>query len=303
MEMRFPEMKNALLDFFHFHIFHHFYKMNFSYCVNNRFQAYQDGDIIFNQFITKKDIHVILQCNNQDKSMLAFEKKKDDKYFAITKFDYVKENRLLIGENGDRWEGNSNKNSPYGFGKLFDDDGALVYEGFMYDGKKVCYGIEYFSDVYSVDYCGYFLNDKRHGFGKTFDRNKNLLYEGDWMDGNNDIQSIVHIVDNCENLDLIHKRIEELVIGKKCFNSLNKFCFENSHVLRKLIIGKNSFKNVNTFKMIDCGNVEEVIFGKYSFYNEEKGLVEFRNCEKLKRIVFENYVFRNFKGKFYLESI
>ena len=252
--------------------------MNFSYYVDNRLQVYQDGDTIFSQFITEKDIHIILQCNNQDKSMLAFEKKKDDKYFAITKFDYVKENRVLIGENGARWEGNSNINSPCGFGKLYDDVGALVYEGFMYDGRKVCYGTEYFSDVYSVDYCGCFLNDKRHGFGKTFDRNKNLLYEGEWMDGNNDIQSIVQIADNCENLDLIHKRIEELVIGDNCYKKVKTICFENSHVLRKLIIGKNSFKNVNTFKMIDCGSVEEVIFSEGSFFNEEEGLVEFRNC-------------------------
>ena len=289
--------------------------MNFSYCVDNHVQVYQDGNTIFSQFVTGTGLHAILQCNNQDKSMLAFEKKKDDKYFAITKFDYVKENRVLIGENGDRWEGNSNKNSPYGFGKLYDDDGALVYEGFMYDGKKVCYGIEYFSDVYSVDYCGCFLNDKRHGFGKTFDRNKNLLYEGEWMDGNNDIQSIVQIADNCENLDLIYKRIEELVIGDNCYKKVKTICFENSHVLRKLIIGKNSFKNVNTFKMIDCGNVEEVIFGEGSFCNVEKlvegannekklnSIIMFSDCEKLTNLVFEDYAFADFEGLFTIESI
>ena len=253
--------------------------MNFSYCIDNHVQVYQDGNITINQFVTERDLHVILQCNNQDKSMLAFEKENGEKYFSLTKFDYLKENRVLIGENGSRWEGNSNNNNnPCGFGKLYDDVGALVYEGFMYDGKKVCYGIEYFRDVYSVGYCGCFFNDKRHGFGKTFDRNKNLLYEGEWMDGNNDIQSIVQIADNCENLDLINKRIEELVIRNNCYKKVKTLCFENFYVLRKLIIGKNSFKNVNTFKMIDCGSVEEVIFSEGSFFNEEEGLVEFRNC-------------------------
>ena len=273
-------------------------------------QVYQDGNTIFSQYVTEGDLHVILQCNNQDKSMLAFVKENDEKYFSISKFDYFKENRVLIGENGDRWEGNSNNNnSPCGFGKLYDDVGSLVYEGFVYDGRKVCYGIEYFRDVYCVDYCGCFFNDKRHGFGKTFDRNKNLLYEGEWMDGNNGIQSIVQIADNSENLNLIHNRIEELVIGDNCYNSLKKLCFESFNVLIKLTIGKNSFKNVNTFKMIDCGNVEEVIFSEESFYDkekeeeEEKGLIEFRDCEKLKSIVFANNAFRSFKGDFDLESI
>ena len=289
--------------------------MNFSYCIDNHVQVYQDGNIIFSQFVTERDLHVILQCNNQDKSMLAFEKENGEKYFSLTKFDYLKENRVLIGENGSRWEGNSNNNNnPCGFGKLYDDVGALVYEGFMYDSKKVCYGIEYFSDVYCVDYCGYFLNGKRHGFGKTFDRNKNLLYEGEWIDGNNGIQSIVQIVDGSKNLDLINNRIEELVIGKHCYNSLKKLCFENFNVLRKLTIDKHSFKNTSMFKMIDCGNVEEVIFGECSFTiknlddgdeikNKPNSIITFSDCEKLTNIVFDDYAFADFEGLFTIESI
>ena len=290
--------------------------MNFSYCIDNHVQVYQDGNIIFSQFVTERDLHVILQCNNQDKSMLAFEKENGEKYFSLTKFDYLKENRVLIGENGSRWEGNSNNNNnPCGFGKLYDDVGALVYEGFMYDSKKVCYGIEYFSDVYCVDYCGYFLNDKRHGFGKTFDRNKNLLYEGEWIDGNNGIQSIVQIADGSKNLDLINKRIEELVIGDNCYNSLKKLCFENFDVLRKLTIGKRSFRKSFMFKMIGCGNVEEVIFGEGSFCNVEKldegdnkekksnSIILFSDCEKLTNLVFEDYAFADFEGLFTIESI
>ena len=76
--------------------------MNFSYCVDNHVQVYQDGNTFFGQFVTERDLHVIVQCNNQDKSMFVLEKENDEKYFAITKFDYVKENRVLIGENGDR---------------------------------------------------------------------------------------------------------------------------------------------------------------------------------------------------------
>ena len=102
--------------------------MNFSYSIDNHVQVYQDGNTFVNQFITEMNITVLLVCNNQDKSMLAFEKGNDGKYFKITKFDYLKDNIIPIGNNGDRWEGNSKSNIPYGFGKLYDCDGKLVYK-------------------------------------------------------------------------------------------------------------------------------------------------------------------------------
>ena len=298
--------------------------MSFSRSVDKHWQVYNDEHSTLNQFITEAGTHVLLVCNNQNNEMLVFERENHEKYNRITKFDYLKENRVLIGENGARWEGNANRNNkPCGYGKMYDDVGALVYEGFMYEDKKVCYGTEYFHDVYSIDYCGCFLNDKRHGFGKSFDRNKNLLYEGEWMDGHVQARKLVKLADGCENFDVIHDRIEKLIIGDHCMSFPKAFVIENNNVLKKLYIGQYSFGKVENFKMVGCTRLEEVVFGKYSFFDYVKannkmdsqngwyylfknwkrnGTFSMCDCEKLKRIVFKGYSFADYGNTFSLES-
>ena len=58
---------------------------------------------------------------------------------------------------------------PFGYGELFDEEGKKEYEGFMVDGVKMGYGIEYYSDIEWVKYRGCFYDGKRFGKGVLYD--------------------------------------------------------------------------------------------------------------------------------------
>ena len=82
---------------------------------------------------------------------------------------------------------------------IYDGEGNRIYSGFVFEGKKVGFGEEYFADTHTVDYCGNFMNDKRHGWGSTYDKNGNKLFEGDWRCGKNDFEDErIVIEDNCQ---------------------------------------------------------------------------------------------------------
>ena len=67
-----------------------------------------------------------------------------------------------MSENGERWEGDSLNGKPYGYGCIYNSENQLVYKGFMYNGKKVCYGTEFFGDIGIVEYQGDYYEDKKN---------------------------------------------------------------------------------------------------------------------------------------------
>ena len=143
--------------------------------------------------------------------------------------------------------------NPFGFGSYYDGEGNRMYSGFVCEGKKVGFGEEYFADTHTIDYCGNFMNDKRHGWGSTYDRNGNKLYEGDWRFGKNDFEDDRIEVKNEEDCMEFHDLIKELVIGEWCFNEIkDDFVIENYPNLEKIIVKKKSLKNLNSLKI--CKN-------------------------------------------------
>ena len=54
---------------------------------------------------------------------------------------------IQLDEDGSRWEGNWYNERPFGFGSLFDGEGNRIYSEFMFDGKKVGFGIDLLDDV------------------------------------------------------------------------------------------------------------------------------------------------------------
>ena len=122
-------------------------------------------------------------CNLRDKSTPLLRKLQDVDNFIE---DEIEKNVIKqISEDGSRWEGDWYNEKPFGFGSVYDGEGNRIYSGFMFEGKKIGFGEEYFADNHKVDYCGNFMNDKRHGWGVKYDRNGNVKYEGDWRCGKN----------------------------------------------------------------------------------------------------------------------
>ena len=96
----------------------------------------------------------------------------------------MKENEIIdLNVEGRRWEGGELSGKPFGFGFEYSEEGNLVYEGFVFEGKKICYGKEWNDDGNNncLMYEGGYWNDERCGKGISYDLNGNVDYEGEWM--------------------------------------------------------------------------------------------------------------------------
>ena len=108
-----------------------------------------------------------------------------------------------LNRGGCRWEGGELNGKPFGFGREYSEDDNLVYEGFVFEGMKVCFGKEWNDDgnnnclMYEGGYC----NGERCGKGKSYDLTSNVDFEGEWMNnhginGNGDWNGLFEIDNN-----------------------------------------------------------------------------------------------------------
>ena len=220
----------------------------------------------------------MVDCDVNEKSM-KWLKRQNDNRFVNFDVDTKIERRAIkvISEDGSRWEGDWYKEKPFGFGSLYDGEGNRVYSGFMFEGKKVGFGTEYFADSHTVDYCGNFLNDLRHGWGTIYDRNGNKLYEGDWRCGKNDFEDErIVIEDDCEEDDLrIHDLIKELEIGENCFNEWKgDLIIENYPNLQSIIVKENSLRYLNSLKICNCEQLKIIEIGGGALQNVKVVTIE-----------------------------
>ena len=95
--------------------------------------------------------------------------------------ELCKHDIIDLSENGERWEGDSLKGQPFGYGCIYDENNQLIYSGFIFEGMKVCYGKNFYGDCGFEEYVGCFYKNMRHGYGKLSDKKKEVIYEGEWV--------------------------------------------------------------------------------------------------------------------------
>ena len=229
-----------------------------------------------------KNGKVLVECNTSDKSMRLCIKKVDaDEYDKIDEDEIEKGVKKVLNEDGSRWEGDWYNQQPFGFGSIYDGEGNRIYSGFMFEGKKIGFGTEYFADNHKVDYCGNFMNDLRHGWGVSYDRNGQKLYEGDWRCGKNDFEDErIVIEDNCEEDDWrIHDLMKELEIGNDCFIEWkDDLLIENYPNLQSIVV-KNSLQNLKSLKICNCEKLkiiktEDGDWTDGAFYNVKNVIID-----------------------------
>ena len=165
-----------------------------------------------------------------------------------------------LSDEGDRWEGGCLNGKPIGNGVMFDGNNRIVYKGLVYDGKKVCYGEEYYADSGTVEYRGYYLNGLRHGWGCLYDKEGGVMYEGNWYFGKNDNLSL-RVPDECEDDGMISNVLKELIIGEDCYKNMKELIIYDFNELERLKIGDYCFKNVERFEIQKCDRLRELIIG------------------------------------------
>ena len=76
----------------------------------------------------------------------------------------MRENVIIdLNRGGRRWEGGELNGKPFGFGYEYSENDNLVYEGFVFEGMKVCFGKEWSDDDNNncLVYEGGYLNEER----------------------------------------------------------------------------------------------------------------------------------------------
>ena len=193
--------------------------------------------------------------------------------------------------NGRRWEGGVRDGKPFGYGVMYDEEGKKEYEGFMVDGVKVCYGIEYYSDTEWVKYRGCFYEGKRFGKGVLYSRNGMIDYNGLWKNNKS----------YCDQFDgkTIDCHTESVSINDGSFNEVKSFILHSFlHSLKRIVIGNKCFGKVRVVELDGLGKLESVEIGRESFMisssERSDGSCRIMNCSKLKSIqigykAFEDY--------------
>ena len=221
----------------------------------------------------------------------------------------MRENVIIdLNREGRRWEGGELNGKPFGFGREYSEKDNLVYEGFVFEGMKVCFGKEWnnASNNNCLMYEGGYCNNERWGEGKSYNLNGNVVYEGEWMNNHG-------ISENGNDLmnDLIVPiSIEEYVIGDEMYNDENIATLHFSPLLtqlKRIKIGNQCFKHVRVFVINGLPNLESVEVGNNCFsISLQKGhnddLFRIMNCPTLKQLKIGRDSFRGYSS-FYFSNV
>ena len=196
-----------------------------------------------------------------------------------------------LDSDGRRWEGGVKDGKPFGYGVLYDDEGRKEFEGFMMEEVKVCYGVEYYSDIGSLKYMGSYWNDTRCGRGILYDRQGSIEYEGLWRD-DKPLASVSTSIS-------ITSETESVEIPKKSFHHPQSFVLPHYlHSLKRLVIRYKCFIQVRFFELNRLPELESVAVGKKSFFipfdRPTPGRFRVANCPKLEVIRIGHDSFHSF---------
>ena len=245
-----------------------YYRFGYSGCnflCNNR-SIYTQSELLSDGVIRE------IQCDKDDKWMKVRERKKENEEWNEINLNGLKHHDIIdLNEKGDRWEGDSLKDIPFGYGCIYNSENQLIYSGFIFEGLKVCYGTELYGDVGIVEYEGEFYKGNRYGNGKLYDKKNELIYEGEWTN-NNPLELYSLRIENELKEEDIHYDLEELEIGKNCCNELKCFKLIGYDHLKKLIFHKNSLKNLDSLVISNNNELTiiEIEDGEYRHGDESR---------------------------------
>ena len=221
----------------------------------------------------------------------GFEDGKGEIEYLEKEFPSFKPDGIVdCDSNGRRWEGGVIDGiQPHGYGAYFDENGNVESECFVFNGKKVCYVRDYYSDTNTLSYEGTYGVDYRCGYGKTFDRNGDDDYEGLWYHSKpiGDLKN-----PNPPAFPFLHSHLSELSLTKTNMNSssCNQFIlFECLANLTCIQIGDNCLPYVHRFELDGLPKLTNLVIGNDCIRNS-KSAVRFivSRCTSLESIEIGN---------------
>lgn len=226
-----------------------------------------------------KGVSTEIRCNLIDKKIRIF--KNDEELKDVSTLSLY--NGIIdLNSNGDRWEGSIVDGMPCGYGYLFDEDNNLIYKGFYYVDKRVCYGISYYGDSQQIEYEGFYFNNMRHGPGEYFDNNGKLISKGYWkcdMAVEDDIST------GCEWNRVGSSIVTFITRYAFMFKGNRDFVFRDYPRLSTIQL--NYCNEAENIVIEDCSCLESV-FIKTSGYRSSGGTCRVANCPNLNTLYFDN---------------
>ena len=261
-----------------------------------------DNDFDFSHYELIIAEHRNNNNNNHNNRMFVYNAESVGSELVEMDSSGMRENVIIdLNEEGRRWEGGELNGKPFGFGREYSENDNLVYEGFVFEGMKVCVGKEWNDDgnnnclVYKGGYC----NDKRWGNGKSYDLDGNVDFDGEWMNNHGMTKSEKRIVNDL----IVAMTIEEYATGFVMFNDENITALHFSPILvrlKRIEIGKECFKHVREFVIDGLESLESVKIGEDCFridYEErDDGVCRITNCPNLRQLEIGDWSFADFKS-------
>ena len=201
---------------------------------------------------------VRIVASKSGKRFTAVYRIEDDGTECRVSFDQDTATILNLNDEGERWEGSILDRMPFGWGKRFDEDGALMYEGFSVNDKYCLYGREYYTDVGTLRYEGNWCDGMRCGRGVLFDKRGQKVYEGEWVNDTNVIERELLVTDP-SLLPPFTSLLESLTVGENCCNANEDLLLNDLPRLRVVSIGNNSFGADIQELLFSCANCPELV--------------------------------------------
>ena len=102
----------------------------------------ENGNIYHYQLIVAE------YSNNGNTHMSIFTANSTDRELVEMDFSEMRKNVIIdLNREGRRWEGGELNGKPFGFGREYSENDNLVYEGFVFEDKRVCTGKEWNDDM------------------------------------------------------------------------------------------------------------------------------------------------------------
>lgn len=222
----------------------------------------------------------VIECNLDEKSMKVTTKTTGSTEWREIDISELKNGESIqCNEGKNHWEGGSLKGVPFGFGCYYNAQNKILYSGFMYEGNKVCTGVDYNEMTGFVEYEGNYYLNERHGYGKCYNEKGELIYQGNWYFGSrleNRWNSITTSKNKQEEIDY---DIRNIVIDEYSSDCIVMNGFTN---LYRVEILKNICQNVKTLEISNCNELNEF---KINYKREEnvKENVEQNDTENMEQ--------------------
>ena len=262
----------------------------------------ENGDTM--TYVVKLDgiINYSLICDIRNKKMdIHFPTNEEQNSNEIS---IAEDDILDLSTEGDRWEGPSFFGRPFGFGRFYNSDNALTYRGFMFEGRKICYGEEYYADCETIEYEGTFLRNMRHGYGMLYDKEGSCIFEGYWHFGSNSFK--LFYLSKYDNSRLFTDNVRELFIESGCFGNVKRLEFAKNGVLERLRIGDGCFGNTDELMFSECFVLKSIVIGTNSFTltkDTKSGNLLIHECPALELLEIGGESFCYYCNKFELKSV